>query len=322
MSSPIFLFSLPRSGSTLLQRILMSHSQIASVAEPWLMLPFSYASKSQGVLTEYSHEISRIALDDFISSLPNQEQDYFDALGDFVQGLYSKQCQNNELYFLDKTPRYYLIIPEILKTFPDAKFIFLFRNPVHVMGSMIETWGNGSFKKLYSSEMDLTFGPKALSQGYQLLGDKALAIQYEQFVSSPIEELKKICRYLGVDVEKPMLEAFSSAETKGRMGDSTGKQQYNSVSMAPLEKWKYTFATAFRKKIACKYLTGIDDSTLRLQGYEKKDLLNEIRNIKTRRFTFLGDVADILYSILFRYSKAHIFLGKKVSSWARKRYLS
>ena len=41
MKSPIFLFSLPRSGSTLLQRVLMSHKDIASVAEPWLMLPFT-----------------------------------------------------------------------------------------------------------------------------------------------------------------------------------------------------------------------------------------------------------------------------------------
>jgi len=34
-----FLISLPRAGSTLLQRLLMAHSGIASCGEPWLALP-------------------------------------------------------------------------------------------------------------------------------------------------------------------------------------------------------------------------------------------------------------------------------------------
>ena len=34
----VFLLSLPRSGSTLLQRLLAAHPQVHTVAEPWLML--------------------------------------------------------------------------------------------------------------------------------------------------------------------------------------------------------------------------------------------------------------------------------------------
>jgi len=40
MKSPIFILSLLRAGSTLLQRILMGHKDIASVTEPWFLLPF------------------------------------------------------------------------------------------------------------------------------------------------------------------------------------------------------------------------------------------------------------------------------------------
>ena len=161
MKAPIFIFSLPRSGSTLLQRVLMSHSQIASVAEPWLMLPFCYAHKKKGVLAEYSHSVSTDAFADFINNLPNGENDYFEALNEFACTLYQKQCMNNETYFLDKTPRYYFIVPEILEIFPDAKFIFLFRNPLHVMSSIIQTWCDGNLRKLYSYERDLNLGPKA-----------------------------------------------------------------------------------------------------------------------------------------------------------------
>ena len=50
MKSPIFIFSLPRAGSTLLQRVLMGHPEIASIAEPWLLLPLMYVQKEHGVL--------------------------------------------------------------------------------------------------------------------------------------------------------------------------------------------------------------------------------------------------------------------------------
>ena len=36
---PVFIFSLPRSGSTLLQRVLTGHSEISSFAEPHFLLP-------------------------------------------------------------------------------------------------------------------------------------------------------------------------------------------------------------------------------------------------------------------------------------------
>jgi hypothetical protein len=40
----IFLLSLPRSGSTLAQRILAAHEGIATTSEPWILLPYGYAN--------------------------------------------------------------------------------------------------------------------------------------------------------------------------------------------------------------------------------------------------------------------------------------
>ena len=57
MQAPIFVFSLPRSGSTLLQRVLMSHNDISSVAEPWILLPQIYSLKKEGTLSEYSPKL-------------------------------------------------------------------------------------------------------------------------------------------------------------------------------------------------------------------------------------------------------------------------
>ena len=129
VTRPIFLFSLPRSGSTLLQRLLAGHPDIMTVSEPWLLLPFCYAVKPEGLFSEYNHGWAAKALNEFILGLPNQELDYYKVLNRFALALYGGANKNNALYFLDKTPRYYLIIPQIVEIFPEAKFIFLFRNP-------------------------------------------------------------------------------------------------------------------------------------------------------------------------------------------------
>ncbi len=134
---PVFLISLPRCGSTLLQRILMGHSKISSIAEPWLLLPFIYTCKSTGIISAYSHQATRIGITDVINNLPNKQKDYYKFVSDFAYNIYNSLSKPGSVYFLDKTPRYSLIIPEIAEIFPEAKFIFLFRNPVQIFASML-----------------------------------------------------------------------------------------------------------------------------------------------------------------------------------------
>lgn len=322
MKSPIFLFSLPRSGSTLLQRVLMAHQEIASVAEPWLMLPFCYAYKREGVLTEYDHATSYTAFEDFMANLPNKENDYYEALRIFATTLYEKHCTNDEKYFLDKTPRYYNIIPEIAKIFLDAKFIFLFRNPVHAMSSMIQTWGDGRLNKMYKYERDLHFGPKALSEGYKILKDRSYAIRYEQYVQNPKKYTQEICKYLEIDFDEGMLANFASQNTKGRMGDPTGVKEYKNVDTKPLDKWKNTFNTSFRQKYINRYIDSIDEDILKLQGYDKKYILKEINRIKTGKNVALKDRIDLVYSNLVQFIKPNIWFGRTTKIWAKNRYLS
>ena len=147
MKSPIFLFSIPRSGSTLLQRMLAGHPEISTVSEPWILLPLVYSQKQTGQLSNYSHRNSQLGINDVINQLPQKERDYNLAIRSMSDHIYEKLCLNNEKYFLDKTPRYHLIAQEIISIYPDAKFIFLFRNPLDVYASVMTTWGDNSFKK-------------------------------------------------------------------------------------------------------------------------------------------------------------------------------
>jgi len=50
--TPIFIFSLPRSGSTLMERILATHPAVGTASEPWILLPFLYTRIRDGVYAE------------------------------------------------------------------------------------------------------------------------------------------------------------------------------------------------------------------------------------------------------------------------------
>ena len=266
MKSPIFIFSLPRSGSTLLQRILMGHPKITSIAEPWILLPFIYAHKKNGTISEFSHRLSLLALQDFIANLPNAEKDYYTSLNCFISSLYGKLCSNGEIYFLDKTPRYYNIIPEINQIFPTAKYIFLFRNPVQVLSSILNTWCKGRFNSLYAFYRDIYIGPKLLSKGFKLIKDSSYAVQYEEFIVNPQKYTKKICQYLEIEFSDIMLKKFATQNTYGRMGDTIGTKRYLEVNKETVGKWKDTFASPYRKKILSSYIKSFDNEILENYG--------------------------------------------------------
>ena len=295
MKSPVFIFSLPRSGSTMLQRVLMSHCDIASSAEPWILLHLIYSLNQNGMIAEYAHDVSSEAIQSFIESLPNNKSDYFNELGNLATNLYNLHCKNNEVYFLDKTPRYHLIIPEIEKMFPTAKFIFLFRNPVQVLSSIIQTWGNGLLYNLHKSESDLKDGPANLSKGYELLKAKSIAIQYEEYVSNPEYYNRKLCDYLDISYDHNMHHNFIYQNTRGRMGDPSGILEYDQIKTDSLNKWKDVFNTPFRKKIVYDYINSIGSDLLLTQGYDKKSILADINSLCVGR-NRMRDRIDYLVS--------------------------
>ncbi|NBC82494.1 MAG: sulfotransferase, partial [Bacteroidetes bacterium] len=147
--TPLYIFSIPRSGSTLLQRILSSHAQISTKPETWFLLPLLYMTKDEGVLAEYGYSKFRNGFEDFRKDLKY----YNDHLKDFILKNYKDSSDNQAVYFIDKTPRYSLISDKIIDLFNDeAKYIFLWRNPLSVASSMIESWGGGKWN-LYKYEI-------------------------------------------------------------------------------------------------------------------------------------------------------------------------
>lgn len=301
----------------------MGHSQIASLAEPWLMLPFSYAYKQNGVISEYSHRLSYRAFEDFIENLPNKEEDYYESLRAFLSELYGKQCKKNEIFFLDKTPRYYYIVDEITKTFPNAKYIILLRNPIHVLSSAINTWSHGNLRKEYFFYDDIHYAPKALANACKSLGDKALIVQYENFVKDPEVIIKEICNYLEIDFEDKMINEFSKQDTKGRHGDPTGAKEYKKISSNSLHKWKSTFTSTYMFNYLKNYVDELDKlGIFESYNYDKKTIQDEMNNIDVKFKSSISDRYKHFRSDMFRLLKPRLFKKNSIpGKWTKNIHL-
>lgn len=246
--------------------------------------------QKEGTLATYSHKIAFNAIEDFIKTLPNGHADFYSLLNAFAISLYRKtNTHENIKYFLDKTPRYYLILPFIAEVFPAAKFIFLFRNPLEILASILTTWrGNRFF--IYRNYIDIFKGPQLLSDGYNFLKDRSFLLNYENLVKSPDLELNKICSFLEIDFHPSILNDYKKVKLKGRMGDQKQINEVDSISLSSIGKWKTVLNTHYRKYFSKKYVKYIGDKNLKNYGFSVRELLHEINSITTLR---RGSVDDI-----------------------------
>ena len=304
--TPIFLLSLPRSGSTLLQRILDSHSEISTVSEPWLLLPPLYALRTSGVRSEYSHLHLSRAIKDFCSSLPDGEASYRQAVKEMALSLYSQAADPGSRYFLDKTPRYHLIADELLESFGEARFILLWRNPLAVVASMLETWHSGKWLP-YQLEIDLYRGIEILTEVAARHGGRIHMVRFEDLVTHTDDLIEDICRYLDLSPQPNMADGLKSKQLSGQMGDPATDESYAEVSSEPLAKWKQILASPIRKSWGRRYLRWIGRERLNLMGYDLDEILMELQAAPVRVDTFAADILRTCHGFFLRTFRSDFF---------------
>jgi hypothetical protein len=266
---PVFIFSIPRSGSTLLQRVLAAHDGVATTSEPWLLLPLAYSLRPTGIDGEYVHASMVQAIRDFCSQLPEGSKDYEGALRDAVLKLYRRAAGPKARYFLDKSPPYCLVASEIMRLFPDGKFIFLWRNPLSVVASIIETWEPWR-PTLFRD--DLFAGLPRLVSASLAAGARAHSVRFEDLAEGDHAALTALTSYLGLEFQPESLQTFASVELNGRMGDPTGVHRYSRLSAEPREKWRRTFSNPVRRAWMRRYLNVIGRERLAVMGYAASEL--------------------------------------------------
>ncbi|RYD54446.1 MAG: sulfotransferase [Verrucomicrobiaceae bacterium] len=139
MTRPVFLLSLPRAGSTLLQRLLLMSGKCATLGEPSLLLRFLGEDVAMTRRATYWESLVETATADMRKAWDGYDEAYRKGVRELMLGIYDGLAEGRE-WFLDKTPRYTLIGEEILATFPDAKFIVLWRHPLAVAASVSSTF--------------------------------------------------------------------------------------------------------------------------------------------------------------------------------------
>lgn len=312
MENLIFIFSMPRSGSTLLQKILTSHSKIVSTGEPSILLPIFFSFRERGIVSIYGHKKNFGGVKEIIEEID------FDAIKKkFIMNIYmqiSQKLSKDAVYFLDKTPRYWLIINEIIQLFPEAKFIFLFRNPLSVLASSIETWSNDELI-LSSYYFELIEASKKLVEGYYLAAEKnnLYKVKYEDIVTNPLETIKNICGYLNLEFEEQMLYNWRNVRLKGNFGDPRGINKYNNITNKTLSKWKDVVKKSIiRKKLFIKFINEINPGYFEIGNYNKVKILNDLRSIKNK-LDFKRIAKDFFYSnISFLYTKTGVRACRKL----------
>tara|TARA_R110002110_G_scaffold205066_4_gene416822 strand:+ start:16490 stop:18085 length:1596 start_codon:yes stop_codon:yes gene_type:complete len=128
--SPIFVLGQPRTGTTLVERVISSHSQVHSAGE------LQHLGLALRRLANY-HNPKRFSAELFAAAQQLEPAK--------VGSLYlqtSSRMRGNTPRFVDKLPQNYLLIPLILKALPNAKIVHLTRDPMDACFA--------SFKQLFA----------------------------------------------------------------------------------------------------------------------------------------------------------------------------
>lgn len=281
----IFILSLPRSGSTLLQKLLGNHPQIhAPISEPWIMLHPLYAIRERGIKTEYSADFARIGLEDFIAQVPEGEELFFQAVRNYANTFYQRALEiSNKQYILDKTPRYLYIIPELFRVYPQARYIILLRNPLASLSSTLSGWFKNNMALLKESQnfYDLVEGPKRLVEGMEYLGTDALLVHYEDLALKPNETMRYLCQKLDIPFSSRLLNYSLHAAFQPRLGDNYGIVKYNRPVSENVNKWISHLNSQDRRPFAQVYLEALGKKMITNLGYdyaEMKSQLSEAKN--------------------------------------------
>ncbi len=221
----LFIVGCPRSGTTLLQRIVGAHPQIAITPEThWIPLWFEQGTglTSEGLVTpelipsllEYDRfpqlKISREELESFIrSSEPLSYSSFVTSIFD----LYGK-AQGKPLVG-DKTPGYVRNLRTLHSLWPTARFVHLIRDGRDVCLSAINWRKAGKLESRFSTwRADPVFTAALWWEWYVRLGREAgsslgqdlyYEIRYESLVTHPEDECAALCAFLGVPYDDAML---------------------------------------------------------------------------------------------------------------------
>ena len=214
---PIFIVGLPRSGTTLVEQIISSHSKVTGAGE------LNFAA-------QFGSSIARGLSDSNTDSLINFRERYLFKLQSVSKG---------NLIVTDKMPQNFRYIGLLAAAFPEAKIVHVKRNPAAVCWAnykqyfVVKSTGYCntiddviSYHKLYESLM--VFWTNTLSK-------RIYNLDYEQLTVNQESETRQLIDYLDLDWDEKCL---SPQNNKRHIATASNVQIRKKVYRGSSEQWK------------------------------------------------------------------------------------
>jgi hypothetical protein len=266
---PLFIVSAPRSGSTLLFSALTRLPGFSSIG-----------GESHGVFRAFAElRAENAALDSGALDARHAQAEtvrllrasYALLLRDHTgQPLDLRaQADDHRPLFIEKTPRQALNIPFLLAAFPDARFVWLKRDPREVIASLIEAWNIGLESGRFVTFRDLPGWDRAgwcflLPRGWRELIGRPLAeiacfqwsaantaimdalaplpasrwhaLNYADLLDDPAAALQAVRRFAGVDdaqLQLPSSLPLSATTVSAPAADKWRRHQHDILALEP-----------------------------------------------------------------------------------------
>ena len=215
--TPIFIIGMPRSGTTLVEQIISSHSKVSGLGE----LPFvlQIGLKIANDLLEYNSENVLKFRDNYLEKI--------------------KSFAEKNLIITDKMPQNFLYTGLIASSFPEAKILHIKRNKSAVCWANYKQW----FK---SKDLSYSYSIDDIIKYYELyedlmnfwkklFSDRIYEVDYESLTNNHENEIKKLIKYLDLDWEDGCL---SPEKNKRVVTTASNKQIRNKIFKGSSQKWK------------------------------------------------------------------------------------
>jgi len=229
-STAIFILGLPRSGSTLQEQILASHSQVEGTRElpyiPW-------------IAQRLNRKPNPMCRDNYPLGATQLEADQWQLLGKQFLFQAQRHRQTDAPFFIDKLPNNFLYVGLILLAMPNAKIINTVRNP---MDNCF-----GCFKQLWAEGQNFTYDLKDLGRYYRdyhrlmahwqaIFGDKIYSVNYEAVVADLDTNVKALLDYCDLPMEEQCLRFH---ETERAVNTASSEQVRQPIYTSAVAYWKH-----------------------------------------------------------------------------------
>jgi hypothetical protein len=178
-----------------------------------------------------------------------------------------------------------------MELFPEGRFVFLWRNPLSVAASNMETWEEPWKPTLFRQQ--LYVGLPRLVAACRRHAERVHSVRFEDLIDGGEAPWWALMEHLGIEFDPSALERFAAVELNGRMGGPTGVRRYATLSTAPAEKWLGAFANPLRRAWCRRYLAFLGDKRLAKMGCDGRRLLAELDAAPASNAHLLSDLGRL-----------------------------